>query len=70
MNAQKIAGLVGVLLAIVASFVTVPYAAAVLLILGLFIGLSIIPDHHVRVMVSALVLAGLVAYLRCDTTVR
>mgnify|MGYP001287850799 FL=1 len=59
MHAQQIVGLIGVLLAIVAAFVTVPYAAAILLIFGLFIGLSIIPDHHVRVMVSALVLAGL-----------
>jgi hypothetical protein len=59
MNAQKIAGLIGILLAIVGAFVSIPYAAAILLILGLFIGLSIIPDHHIRVMVSALVLAGL-----------
>ena len=55
MNAQKIVGLVAILLAIVGAFVTIPYAAAILLILGLFVGLSIIPDHHVRVMVSALV---------------
>jgi hypothetical protein len=59
MNAQKIAGLIGILLAIVGAFVSIPYAAAILLILGLFIGLSIIPDHHIRVMVSALVLAAL-----------
>ena len=59
MNAQKIAVLIGILLAIVGAFVSIPYAAAILLILGLFIGLSIIPDHHIRVMVSALVLAGL-----------
>ena len=59
MNAQKIVGLVAILLAIVGAFVTIPYAAAILLILGLFVGLSIIPDHHVRVMVSALVLAAL-----------
>lgn len=59
MNAQKIVGLIAILLAIVGAFVTIPYAAAILLILGLFVGLSIIPDHHVRVMVSALVLASL-----------
>jgi hypothetical protein len=53
MNAQKIVGLIAILLAIVGAFVTIPYAAAILLILGLFVGLSIIPDHHVRVMVSA-----------------
>jgi hypothetical protein len=59
MNATKIVGLIAVLLAIVGAFVTIPYVAAILVILGLFVGLSIIPDHHVRVMVSALVLAGL-----------
>ena len=59
MNATKIVGLIGILLAIVGAFVAIPYAAAIQLILGLFIGLSILPDHHVRVMVSALVLAGL-----------
>jgi hypothetical protein len=59
MNAQKIVGLIGVLLAIVGAFVTIPYAAAILLIIGLFLGLSIIPDHHVRVIVSALALATL-----------
>ena len=52
MNAQKIAGLIGILLAIVGAFVSIPYAAAILLILGLFIGLSIIPDHHIRVMTA------------------
>ncbi|HKE43197.1 MAG TPA: hypothetical protein VKB41_01545 [Steroidobacteraceae bacterium] len=59
MNATKIVGLIGVLLAIVAAFVAIPYAAAILLIIGLFVGLSIIPDHHVRVIVSALALATL-----------
>jgi hypothetical protein len=59
MNVQKIVGLVAVLLAIVAAFATIPYAAAILLILGLVVGFSIIPDHHVRVLVTALVLTGL-----------
>ena len=59
MNVQKIVGLVAILLAIVAAFATIPYAAAILLILGLVVGFSIIPDHHVRVLVTALVLTGL-----------
>lgn len=59
MNATKIVGLIGVLVAIVGAFVAIPYAAAILLIIGLFVGLSIIPDHHVRVIVSALALTGL-----------
>lgn len=59
MNVQKIVGLVAVLLAIVAAFATIPYAAAILLILGLIVGVSIIPDHHVRVLVTALVFAAL-----------
>jgi hypothetical protein len=59
MNATKIVGLIGVLVAIVGAFVAIPYAAAILLIIGLFVGLSIIADHHVRVIVSALALTAL-----------
>jgi hypothetical protein len=59
MNLQKIAGLLGIALAIVGAFVAIPYGAAILLILGLVVGVSIVPEHHVRVMVSALVLNGL-----------
>jgi hypothetical protein len=59
MNLQKILGLLGIVLAIVGAFVAIPYAAAILLILGLVVGTNIIADHHVRVMVSALVLTGL-----------
>ena len=59
MNATKIVGLIGVLVAIVGAFVSIPYAAAILLIVGLFVGLSILPDTHVRVIVSALALAAL-----------
>ncbi len=59
MNAQKIVGLIGVALAIVGAFVAIPYVNALLLIAGLIVGFTVIPDHHVRVMVSALVLTGL-----------
>ena len=59
MNLQKILGLLGLVLAIVGAFVAIPYAAAILLILGLVVGTNILADTHVRVMVSALVLTGL-----------
>ena len=54
MTVQKIVGLVGLLLAVVAAFVMVPYAAVILAALGLVAGFSIVADEHVRVIVSAL----------------
>lgn len=59
MNLPKIVGLLGIVVAIVGAFVVIPYATAILLIFGLIVGFSVLPEHHVRVMVSALVLAGL-----------
>ena len=59
MNLQKILGLVAVALAIVGAFVTIPNAAAVLVVLGLVIGFSIDGADHVRVIVSALALGTL-----------
>ena len=59
MNIEKIAGIVGVLVAIVGAFVTIPQAAVILLAAGLIVGIFVIGDHHVRVMVTALVLTGL-----------
>lgn len=56
MNVYKIVGLLGVLLAIVAAFVTVPYAEPALAIAGVVVGLSVAGEHHVRVIVSALAL--------------
>lgn len=61
MNVYKIIGLLGVLLAIVAAFVTVPYAEPALAIAGLIVGISIAGEHHVRVIVSALALHALAA---------
>jgi hypothetical protein len=55
-NVYKIIGLLGVLLAIVAAFVTVPYAEPALAIAGLVVGISVAGEHHVRVIVSALAL--------------
>jgi hypothetical protein len=53
---HKIVYALGLLLAIVAAFMNVPYAATLLAVLGAIAAFSIIADHHVRVIVSALVL--------------
>ena len=57
MNVQKILGIVGVLVAIVGAFVAIPYIGLILLVLGLIIGYSILGEHHVRVIVSAIALS-------------
>jgi hypothetical protein len=59
MNATKIVGLVGLLIAIVGAFVTIPYAAAILVIIGLVSGTANAAADHVRVIVSAIALATL-----------
>jgi hypothetical protein len=57
MNAQKIVMLVALVVALVAAFTdAIPYVALILAVLGLIIGFSIVPEEHVRVLVSALVL--------------
>jgi len=58
MNSQKIVGWIGVAVAVVGAFVTIPYVGAILLIAGLIIGATIIADQHVRVIVSALALTA------------
>jgi len=55
---ERIIGLIGLLIAIVAAFVAIPYVALVLLVLGLIVGYSIAREHHVRVIVSALALTA------------
>ena len=56
MNVYKIVGLLGVLLAIVAAFMTVPYSEPLIAVAGLVVGISVAGEHHVRVIVSALAL--------------
>lgn len=59
MNLNKIVGLVALLLAVVVAFVpTLPYAALILTVLGLYIGWGIDGADHVRVLVTAVVLSG------------
>jgi hypothetical protein len=55
---EKIAGLLGIVVAIVAAFVTIPYVALILLVIGLIVGFSIVREDHVRVIVTALALTA------------
>jgi hypothetical protein len=55
-NIRKIIGLIALVIAVVAAFVTIPYAAAILAILGIPIGLAAAADAHVRILATALVL--------------
>jgi hypothetical protein len=56
MSVPKICYLVAMLLAVVGAFVPIPYAAALLAVLGAVASFSVLPEHHVRVLASALVL--------------
>lgn len=56
MNAKKITLWVGLAIAIIGAFVTIPYIALILLIGGLVFGLWIAGETQVRAMVSAFVL--------------
>jgi hypothetical protein len=69
MSVQKIVGLLAILLAVVGAFATIPYLPAILVIAGLFLGLSVEAENHVRVLVSALVLASLSGSLNAIPTV-
>jgi hypothetical protein len=53
---RRILLLVSLAIAVIAAFVAFPYAALVLALLGIPIGLAVPGDAHVRVLVSALVL--------------
>jgi hypothetical protein len=58
-NIYKIAGLIGVVLAVVAAFVAIPYAGGALAVLGVIVGWAIATEDSVRVIVSAIALAAL-----------
>ncbi len=59
MSIYKIAGLIGVVLAIVAAFVAIPYAGVALAVLGVVVGWGMATEDSVRVIVSAVALAAL-----------
>jgi len=61
MNVYKIAGLIGILIALVAAFTKIPYAVELMTIAGIVVGISIAADQHVRVIVSAVGLAAVAA---------
>jgi len=56
MNRVGIVGTLGILVAVVGAFVSIPYAALILLALGLVGGIGQEPDLNVRVIVSAIAL--------------
>jgi hypothetical protein len=58
-NAFKIVGWLGLAIAVIGAFVEIPYAGLLLVLLGLVGGYAMAAEDHVRVLVSALVLAGL-----------
>lgn len=62
MNIYKIVGIIGLLIAIVAAFVKIPYAMVLMAVAGVIVALSIATEDSVRVIVSAIalpVVAGL-----------
>ena len=62
MNTYKIVGIIGLLIAIAAAFVKIPYAMELLAIAGVIVALNIAAEDNVRVIVSAIampVVAGL-----------
>ncbi len=56
MTVFKIVGLIGIALAIVAAFVTVPHVAPILALCGAVIGWATTAENHVRVIASAVAL--------------
>ena len=63
MSLQKIVGWVAIAIAVIGAFTSIPYAAALLVVLGLVGGYSVAAEDHVRVIVSALALTALAASL-------
>lgn len=62
MNIYKIVGIIGLLIAIAAAFVKIPYAVVLMAIAGIIVALDIGAEDNVRVIVSAIampVVAGL-----------
>lgn len=62
MNIHKIVGIVGLLIAVVAAFVRIPYAMELMAIAGVIVAFNIPAEDNVRVIVSAIampVVAGL-----------
>ena len=58
MNAEKILGLLAMALSVVGGFVVIPYAGLALVVIGLVLGAIIDREGSVRIIVTAIVLAG------------
>jgi|ERR1700734_2025188 hypothetical protein len=56
MNIYKIVGIIGLLIAIVAAFMHVPFAMELMAIAGIIVALGIAVEDSVRVIVSAIAL--------------
>ena len=63
MNTNKIVGWVGVAIAVVGAFVSIPYAALILLLLGLYGSLATSADDTVSLGISAFVLTEMAGHL-------
>jgi hypothetical protein len=57
----KLAAIIGILIALVAAFVSIPYAVTLMTVAGVIVGVSILAEHQVRVIVSAVALTALAA---------
>jgi hypothetical protein len=55
---ERIVGLIGIVVAIVAAFYPFPYFTLILLVAGLVAGFSMVREDHVRVIVTALALTA------------
>jgi hypothetical protein len=56
MSIEKIVGLIGIAVAILSAFLTIPHVFAILLIAGLIVGVWVAPADHVRLIVTAIAL--------------
>ena len=59
MNPFKLVGWAGIAVAIISAFVDFEYSAAILVVLGIVAAVGIAVEDSVRVIVTALMLAGL-----------
>jgi hypothetical protein len=58
-NPFKLIGWAAIAISVIGAFMDIPYAGAILVVLGLVAGVAIAAEDHVRVLVSALVLGSL-----------
>lgn len=56
MGIDKIVGLIGIAVAILSAFVTIPHVFSILVIAGLIVGFWVAKEDHVRLILTALAL--------------